>query len=378
MNSIFLLIEHTESMKFIPSATTKLSLFALLSVGSLLLASCTCLTCDDDGGEMMGTEAEPWDTTTVSTVERIIALHSTPSELYAFSKSEFLRIEAGSERVIQRRNFLPRYQALGQPAVNDLIFARGLRDTRDGTDAIEFQLVQSQAALERFFIDDLTTESLAIESDGAQIGAFNDLGTIYVQPVIQRDDRRLGLLIFSIATTPDFTEFSDVSFVGLIDVPTVREEPRVVSSIRYIDDHFYIATKFGAYRLSDSGVLETLIQSPTDIRDIFKYENRFYATQVSLAPMFVSNNGLNWESSGIVTDLRLVDPFGDQLVSQELEGWQYKLTNDIMEVTETLRLNESFGTVSNDQFFGIDRLGTTFYLGFNNRLYKTDSLQVVP
>ncbi len=368
-------------MKFFPLAIGRFT-FSLFILGiSLFMGSCTCVTCgdDDDGGGMnggMNTENEAWDDTEVETIERIIALHSTQDELQVFTKSEFLRVEMGTDRVIQIRNFLPQFTALGQPAVNDLIFARGLRDTRDGSDAIEFQLVLNQGEVRRFAIDSLTPSLLAIEDDGAQIGAFNDLGTIYVQPVIQRDERRLGMLIFAIATDQTFFEFADVSFVGLIDFPNVREDARVVSSIRFIDDYFYIATKFGAYRLSESGVLETLIPSPTDIRDIFKYDGKFYATQVSLAPMFTSDTGLAWESSGIVTDLRLVDVFGDQLVSQELEGWQYQLTEDLMSVTEPLRLNDSFGNVGNDQFFGIEKLGSSFYLGFENTLYKTDSLQV--
>jgi len=354
--------------------TSALFLFAL----SLFLGSCTCLTCDDDDmPQTGGSENQAWDTTAVTTIERIIALHSKPAELLVFTKSEFLRVEEITERVVERRTFLPRYQALGQPAVNDLVFARGLRDTRDGSDALEFQLVLNQGAVERFYIDDLTTQNLSIEDDGAQIGAFNDLGTIYVQPVIQRDERRLGMLIFSLETDQSFTEFTDVSFVGLIDFPDVREELRVVSSIRYLDDHFYIATKFGAYRLSESGILETLIPSPTDIRDIFKFGGSFYATQVSLAPMFTSSTGANWQSSGIVSDLRLVDVFGTQLISQELEGWQYQITNDIMQVTKTLEMNDDFGTLTNDQFFGIDKLGSKFYLGFQNKLFKSDSLRVV-
>ncbi|MFK8056764.1 MAG: hypothetical protein AB8F78_11645 [Saprospiraceae bacterium] len=366
-------------MKFSFATPFPFSLLVLLCSATLLLGSCTCLTCDDDGDPVgMPTENAAWDTTTVSTTERIIALHSKPDELLAFTKSEFLRIAAITDNVIERRTFLPRYQALGQPAVNDLMFARGLSDTRDGADIVEFQLVLNPAEVERFYIDSITTQLLAIEDDGAQIGAFNDLGTIYVQPVIQRNERRLGMLIFSLTTDQTFTEFTDVSFVGLIDFPTVREAARVVSSIRFIDDHFYIATKFGAYRLSESGVLETLIASPTDIRDIFKYDGRFYATQVSLAPMFVSNSGQNWQSSGIVTDLRLVDVFGDQLVSQELEGWRYNLTDDLMQIPEELEMNESFGNLTNDQFFGIDKLGSSFYLGFENRLYKTDSLRVTP
>ena len=355
------------------------SLMLLLFVMSFFFGSCTCLTCGDDDESPMGmNENRAWDSTTVSTTERIIALHSKPGELLTFTKGEFLRVEETTDRVIERRTFLPRFQALGQPAVNDLVFARGLRDTRDGSDVLEFQLVLNQGAVERFYIDSLNSQILAIEDDGAQIGAFNDLGTVYVQPVIQRNERRLGMLIFSVSTDQSFTEFTNVSFVGLIDFPDVREELRVVSSIRYIDDHFYIATKFGAYRLSESGVLETLIPSPTDIRDIFKFDGTFYATQVSLAPMFSSNTGGSWQSSGIISDLRLVDVFGDQLVSQELEGWQYQITDDIMQVTKTLEMNEDFGALSNNQFFGIEKLGTKFYLGFENKLYKSDSLRIVP
>jgi len=47
-------------------------------------------------------------------------------------------------------------------------------------------------------------------------------------------------------------------------------------------------------------------------------------------------------------------------------------------VTKTLEMNEDFGALSNNQFFGIEKLGTKFYLGFENKLYKSDSLRIVP
>jgi len=343
---------------------------------SFFLGACTCLTCGDDGnGGMMEPSTIAWDSTDVSISEQIIALHSTPFELFVFSSGEFLRIEKTTENVIERRPFPRQEQTLGQPAVNDVVFSRGILDTRNGAEAIQFQLVQNQAEVRQFYIDSLTNELLAIESDGAQIGAFNSTGTIYVQPVIQRINRRLGMLIFSINFDQTFTRFTDVSFVGLIDFPEVRESNRVVSSIRFIDNDFYIATKFGAYRMTPSGLVETIIESPTDIRDIFEYDNKLYASQVSLAPLFVSDNGVDWQSSGIVSDLRLVDVFDKQLVSQELEGWQYRLSNDIMQVTNPLDLNQSMGQIANDEFFGIEKLDSTFYIGFKNTLFRTDSLR---
>lgn len=349
---------------------------AILMLASLAFSACTCLTCGEDG-EMMQPNTLAWDSTDVYITDQIIGLHCTSDELLVFSKNEFVRVNRTSENVIERRQFLRRDQAVGQPAINDLVFARGVVDTRNGSEAIQFQLIQNHSELRQFYIDSLTSELLAIESNGAQIGAFNASGTVYVQPVIQRTNRRLGMLIFSLSYDQSITEFTECTFAGLIDFPEVRESSRVVSSIRFIDNHFYISTKFGAYRMSESGLVELIIESSTDVRDIFKYNDTFYATQVSLSPMFMSDNGSDWQSSGIVSDLRLVDVFDNQLISQEFEGWQYRLTNDIMQVTDPLKLNRYMGLYSNDEFFGIDKQGSTFYIGYKNKLYKSDSLRAV-
>lgn len=358
------------------SITLTILIFGALSTVLLSTTACTCLTCgDDDDGPAAG-KKQPWPDTIATFRQRIIGLHATNDELYAFTANEFFRYSRDLT-LVEARPLVAQYANLGQPAVNNLVYARVTRDLGSGEELLQISLAQNAAATELVAIDSLTPQPLQVIYDGETVGAFNRLGTIYLQPVLRRDTRRVALLRFEIKTNVTFTRITEFRYTGMIDLPAVRDIERVVSSVNYLDGAFFVATKFGAYRVSDAGVVEILTETNAEIRDIFRYDGDFYASQSSAGPMLKSIDGRTWNSSGIATNLRLVSVFGDSaIVSHELEGWTWQLSKKITDQSKPLRLNENFSTSNNSIYFGLVRFGQRYYMSVDNRIFAGDRLDI--
>ena len=355
----------------------KLAFAVALAALAAASSSCKCLTCDDD--EMSVVEEQPWQDSVAVFRERVLGLLATPSELYVATESEFVRFGTSDDAIlseVERRPLVRRYANLGQPALHPLIFARGLRDIGDGAESVQFSLVQNAGATRVIPIDSLSSVPLTLAFGGQVVGAFSRTGRIYLQPVYRRDTRRVALLRFEIDFDPTFTSFASLRYTGLIDLPNVREIDRAVSTVKYIDGMFYVATKEGAYAVENSGRVERIIAPSASIRDIFRYEGTYYATQSTDGPLFVSQEGRSWAPSGIVTDFRLVKAIGGQLVTQELEGWQWRLAEDVDEPARALLLNEDFPR-QNDAYFGLARLSKTYYMSIDKRIVRTEQLAAV-
>lgn len=348
-------------------------LFAgVLSVTAL--PSCQCITCDDD--DALEADAAPWQDSVAVFRERVLGLLATPTELHVATESEFVRYGMSDDTVlaeVERRPLIRQYANLGQPALHPLLFARALRDIGTSVELVQFSLVQNAGATREIAVDSLTEAPLTLAFGGEVVGAFNRTGTVYLQPVYRRDTRRVALLRFEIAFDPTFTSFQRIRFTGLVDLPNVREIDRAVSTIKYLDGLFYVATKEGAYAVDNAGRVERVIAPSASIRDIFRYEGTYYATQGTDGPLFESQEGRAWVPSGIVTDFRLVEVLGNQLVIQELEGWQWELAEDIDAVAKPLRLNEEFPR-DNDKYFALARLGRAYYMSIDKRIVRSREL----
>ncbi len=348
-----------------------LSLLTLIVLISWL-AACRCVSCDDD---VVLVEEQAWEATDLTTDNRIIALHATATELLVFTPTEYLRTSPTGSTidVIEKRQFLPLFRTLGRPAVNDLVFARASLNTTTNAELLEFQLTQTGAGSVEFAIDSLTPELVAVEQKAAAIGAFSSNGRVYVQPVILRDTRSLSLMFFELDYNSSFTRFDSVTFAGMVAIPGVLEDDQVVSNIKYLDGNFYLATKRGGYRVSESGVVELVINNSTWVRDFFKYDGDYYATQIGVGAVLQSSDGRNFER-GNVLEIALVQVLGDHLVSQDFEGYQYEITPSLEVQTRPLKLNDDF-PLQNDIYFGLDRLDNNFYLGVDRQVWRAEELQ---
>ena len=349
--------------------------------GLVLLASaCRCIDCDDDergGGVPPEGRVQPWTATDLVTRGRITALYATPDELFVFTPVEFVRgsVEDSTFTTVDRRPFPSVLRTLGRPAVNNLAFARGVLNTTTSEELLEFQLTQNAGGSVSLAIDSLGPELVSFEADASAIGAFSDDARTYVQPVIRRSDRNVALLFFTLDYNPSFTAFTSIDYNGLVELPGVVEDDKIVSDIDYIDDEFYVSTKRGLYRVSEGGVLETVLDDFNDIRDVFEYQGDLFATKASLAPVLQSEDGSNFRQS-FVQELYLTQVEGPWIVTQNFEGWPYLLTDDLGERTLPLKLNDAFPD-QRDLYFGLERWDNRYYLGVDQRLYVADELEVV-
>ena len=355
------------------------SLFALtIAIFAGATSSCTCVTCgDDDVPSVSG--GQPWQDSVATYRERILGLLANDNELFTITESEFVRhaMAADSSLVeLERRPLLRQWANVGQPALHPLLFARSIRDIGSGEELVQFSLIQNAASTRQIAIDSLGVEPLSAVFGGEVVGAFDRTGTVYLQPVYRRDTRRLALLRFELKTNTTFTDFTSIRYTGLIDFPNVRQSERAVSTIKWLDGNFYMATKQGAYLISRAGVSERIITPSADTRDIFRYEGIYYATQSTTGPLYVSHDGLSWSASGILTDLRLVRVFGDQLLSHDFEGWAWRVSDEITAQTRPLIMNEGFPE-DNDKYYGMVNLRGSFYMSIDKKIVRGRELKML-
>ena len=221
----------------------------------------------------------------------------------------------------------------------------------------------------------LGPELVSLEEDASAIGAFNDEARVYVQPVIRRTDRNVALLFFTLDYNPSFTAFTSIEYNGLVALPNVTEDDKIVSDIDFIDGSFYVSTKRGLYRVSESGVVETVLDNFNDIRDVFRYQGDLFATKASTAPLLQSEDGFNFRQS-FVQEMYLTQIEGPYIVTQNFEGWEYLITDDLAQQTKPMKLNPDFPT-ARDVYFGLERWDNRYYLGVDQRLYVADDLEQV-
>ena len=350
----------------------------VLGISLLSLPSCRCLDCDDDGGGgTVQLDDAPWTATNLTTRGRITSLFATPDELFVFTPVEFVRgtVEDTVFTTVDRRPFPSALRTLGRPAVNNLAFVRGVLNTTTSEQLLEFQLTQNAGASITLAIDSLGPELVSLEEDASAIGAFNDEARVYVQPVIRRTDRNVALLFFTLDYNPSFTAFTSIEYNGLVALPNVTEDDKIVSDIDFIDGSFYVSTKRGLYRVSESGVVETVLDNFNDIRDVFRYQGDLFATKASTAPLLQSEDGFNFRQS-FVQEMYLTQIEGPYIVTQNFEGWEYLITDDLAQQTKPMKLNPDFPT-ARDVYFGLERWDNRYYLGVDQRLYVADDLEQV-
>ena len=327
---------------------------------------------------MVPAAEQPWSPTGFSLSNQITGVEAFGSELFVVSPTEFARLSVDSAdlQLIELRQFGSRLRTLGRPALHPLVFAKADLDPVTGEESIEFQLVREAVVRRRFAVDSLLGEDLALETDGSTIGAFSRDARLYLQPVVRRRTGRVAVLLFALDYTVDFSELRSLDFAGIVDVPDLLEDDAVVQATRYLDGAFYLATKTGGYRISETGVVDEVITRSRWVKDFFEYDGDYYASLAGLAEVFVSVDGEDFRPSGFVQELGLVDVFGDMLVTQEFEGWQYGLTRTLAQTPRPLALNGDFPR-RNDAYFGIDRVGRTYFLGVDREVYVGAGLEAV-
>lgn len=338
--------------------------------------SCRCVNCDDDDMEVVDEDSIVWEDNVMVFRERVLSLLANDAELHVATESEFVRFTMSEDTTLtelERRPLIRQYANSGQPALHPLVFARSIKDIGSGEELVQFSLVQNSGGTRQISIDSLSAVPMTAVFGGEVVGAFNRTGTVYLQPVYRRDKRNLALMRFELRTNSTFTEFTSIRFTGLIDFPNVRESQRAYSTIKFLDGNFYLATKQGAYLIDNAGNAERIIAPTADIRDFFRYEGIYYATQSTAGPLFESQDGLAWTPSGIVSDLKMVNVFGNDIVSHELEGWKWRVSEGVEAQAKPLKLNDDF-PLGNDMYFDIVTMRRQFYMSVDRRIVRSAGL----
>ncbi|MEL6863410.1 MAG: hypothetical protein AAFP19_03280 [Bacteroidota bacterium] len=299
-------------------------------------------------------------------------IHASPTQMYAVSDDEFIRLDNNNQVVERRQILLPR-RFFGRPSLSDYVFVRVTR--QEETDqVIEFHLTRNAAARVDVTFSELIAEfgdELFPEDNSRYSGAFNDSGTQFLLPTLNFSKDVFSMILFDIELNTTNTAFESVKVNKVIPIDEMPNDPKSLSSIRYINGHFYLASLNGAFRVSPQGDYETILQDW--IVDFFTFDGKIFATGSGSDLQVSEDNGLTWERDNDTddpTDLRFVEVTNEQVFTQNFIGFPFQLSTENLVDATTLKLNKDFpddlAAYNNIRFF-YDR----YYLTVQKELYYT-------
>lgn len=348
-----------------------LQLFLLLA----LLSSAACLI------KPPAPVPEPWMTLEGYTNNtNIRVLHATPSELYILSDDEFARLDVNNELVEKRRFELP-FSFSGRSALSDDSFYQLIRNDSLRLE-LNFHLTKNPDPIERVKIENFIEpgDSGFLEEDKARnTGTYNADGTQFIIPVIQVPDSYYAFFLFDIRLNATKTAFESIDLAARInvDLPAYSDN---LNNVKFIDGFFYATSLDGAVRIDPSNGSYVKIFDAWML-DVFKFENKIYATGFGNALYVSEDNGLNFESidlSDVQTpyQLEMIEIVNEQILSQQAIGFPFSLIESDFSSGKAITLNSDF-TQDFSAYQDIEYFNGNYYLPVFKELFFGPELQVV-
>ena len=311
----------------------------------------------------------------------VLDLHATPSELYAISGSDFFRFDS-SYNVIAEIPLDDTNGDIGVPALSDNIYSRVKLDA-NGQEILEFLLPRTATAVRRFALTDLAQEddnALLMYRTARSIGAFSENEEQFVLPVrvLAQPTNYTAFLFFEIRQNPTFSDFLNLEYTNRVDVPTLSGDANTVTSIRFIDEAFFVTTLEGAFRITPQGDITRLFFQR--MTDFFEINGTIYTTGFNDADLHRSfNKGLTWErlSSSTQSKLKHVEKEGDYLFTQRVRGFPYQVGDpEDNELERVLDINypDDFPLTQFDKFYGVAHFNGRYHFSVDNEIYHTGEI----
>lgn len=301
----------------------------------------------------------------------IRVLHATPNELYILSDNEFARLGLNGAFVEKRTFELP-VDFTGRPGVSDHSFYQMILN--DSLKAeINFRLTKSPDPVYKIKIDDFKQPGDAAflpEGEQRNTAAYNDAGTQFIVPVIQIPDAYYAFLLFDIDLNLTNTAFEEVALAARINVEDFQANSGNLNSVRYIDGFFYATSLYGAIRINPAtGTYEKIFTEW--MLDVFKYDNKIYATGYGNILYVSEDNGQNFvqvDLGGSVPQLQITEVINGEIISQQAIGFPYNLINAEFTSSKRVALNEDF-TEDFSAYQDMTYFSGNYYLSVFKELY---------
>lgn len=319
-------------------------------------------------------DKNPWQKLSLSVERPLQNAHVTPDALFFITQNEFFRLDR-SLNLIEKRTLNANFEVNGTPALSHNVFAR-LTKTNQGKQKLEFHLTKSGAEVVEFTTDDLTAssgETLEIDFQGSQIGAFNPDGTKFILAARNLSRFHYSFFIFELQLDAQTFHFESVKIARKVDVEDMKLTFNNVGTLRFLDGNFYVASKQGGFRITPDG--QTSKMSAGWVKDFFIFGGKIYATGFENADFFVSeNSGLTFARNPRPSELKVVETGGGKVVSHEFPGWSYYLASDDLLNATPILGNENFPD-NNNAFFFLTFFENNFFISVGKEVYYAAELK---
>ena len=357
----------------------KLQYIILSLLFSFSLSNCVKIPGENSGPGK--TDLNPWVLVDDLVSEQLILnAKSNGSFLYVISEGEYFSLD---QDLNIKENFIFRNtpKTFGTPAFSDNVFVRVANDGNDRPD-IEFRATKNPSSVITFNSEDIgetPDESLEVDQDlASEIGAFNFDNTQFLLATISRPKFEYKLVRFKVTTDASTFNIEEVKVDGYADLKQVDVDPDggAISSIRYFEGEFFVATREGTFRVTKDMRLELV--SPFWSLDIFRSEGDLYTSSFNAGQMMISeDNGRTFEQSSIQTDLGIVRVRGPRLISQGHKGQAFstpKDTDNIFDIAP-MQINEALRDPSNGGLFrAFEYFSGKYYFSVGKELYFADDI----
>lgn len=344
----------------------------LLPILLLILISNACLIKPAPAVPDPWTEVEGYLSNT-----NIRILHTTPQELYILSDGEFARMDQNNQLVEKRALELPS-RFYGRPAVSDDTFYQLIRNDSDSLQ-VNFYLTKNQDPIYSIQLDDFLQagDTRFRGEDGAKnTGTYSDDGKYFVMPVIQNPSDFYTFLLFEINLDPTKTQFESVEMKHRIDLVDFPADASNLSNVKFIDGYFYATSLDGMIRINPANGNYTM---PTAewVRDVFKYEDKFYASGGFSNILFQSeDNGQSFQQVEVSDQppaIEMVEIINNNLLSQSNVGFPFNIVDPQLESSKRLLINSDF-TENFSAYQDIEYFNGKYYLPVFKQLFISDEL----
>lgn len=330
----------------------------------------------DPGEEMEEVEElVDWTLLEANSERKIQNTLGTPFEFYAITENQFFRFARDLE-LIEKRPLDASNSLYGRPILHDNTFVR-LSQNEDNRQVVEFHLTRSPLEIREFVVSELRGEEddfIEVDFRAVYPGAFSDDGVYFMLPVKSYPNYHYTLFLFEVRHSPNHNEFTSIEVIDRIEVPGITVDVDNLENIRFIEGHFYLASKEGGFRVNVNGTVEKVLQPW--IIDFFENEGRLYATGFNDFDFYKSsNNGRTWQKEEGNSKLKIVEAKGNYVFTQEIEGRPFQLAMSDLKEVEDIFYNEDF-TDDPTSYVNMDFFNGKYFMSLHKEIYYVDDIQL--
>ena len=351
---------------------------SILLFVSTIIFSAGCVRVPEGVGSITDPEKNPWTKLEMFNSELpILNMLATRDQLMSITGNEFTRFDS-DQTILEKRDLSANNVDSGTPAMSLNTFAR-LSNNNSAQQVLEFHLVKNPDEVVTFTENDLRSnpnETIKIDFEGKEIGAFNTDGNLFLLPTKNFTDNHYTFFLFDVKLDPQTFHFQGITIEHRIDIPEVISNPGTLSNIKWIGNQFFVATKNGSYRINKDGTTRKI--NDIWMRDFFQWSGDIYGTGFNDFDLITSSdNGLSWQPA-TTGPLKLVRVQGGKLVSQIFRGHRYQIPVDHEDIftTKEMALNEDF-PADDISYLAIENFSGNFYLALGKDIYFAPNIFAV-